>query len=339
MKHCLLLSVICALALFSCGTPQAPGIPANKKEVMDLFLDGSLDPSYVPAAFFIHFRPDQATGEAAVQAHLEYFLKTNMDILKIQFEQFVGRMPGLRDGTVWDNPVLMPEDFYAPTFEIIKRIYDVAGDNVYVLPTIYNCFQLARQSLGDRAIVEGATEHPEVLKTIFDSYKDALLWLVKKCKDAGIEGFYTTTQGGEMKFDEVEGFFDTFVKPYDMEVMGECNKDTKLNILHICDWEGTFDDLTRFADYPAQIVNTPINLNGVEFTLQDGVELFGRPVLGGLNRQKEIISSSEEELCAVVNEALENAPAGKTMLGAECTVSAAPISNIQAAVSVAHNRP
>lgn len=338
MKKSILLTIICALALFSCAAPQETSIPTNKKEIMDRFVEGTLDPSYVPAAFFIHFRPDQAAGEAAVQAHLEYFLKTNMDILKVQFEQVAPRMPGQRDGSVWENPVLMPEDFYAPTVGIIKRLQNVAGENAYVLPTVYNTLQVARQALSDRVIIEGAKEHPEVLKQIFDSYRDALIWFAKECKAIGIEGFYTSTQGGENMFNDVPGFFDNFVKAYDLAVMNECNKDTKMNILHICDWIGPYDDLTRFADYPGQIVNTPLVVGGEPFTLEDGIELFGRPVIGPLNRKTEILSASADEIKTLVNTALENAPAGKTMLGADCTVSTAPIANIQAAISAAHNR-
>ena len=141
-----------------------------------------------------------------------------------------------------------------------------------------------------------------------------------------------------MKFYDIPGFFDNFVKPYDLKVMGEANDGTKMNILHICDWEGTYDDLTRFKDYPGQIVNTPIDLNGKEFTLQDGYKLFKRPVLGGLDRKKEIIHSSEDEIAELVDKVLDKAPKGKTMLGAECTVSDAPLGNIQTAVYTAHHQ-
>lgn len=46
-------AIICAVALAAsccCGGGKAGGIPANKKAVMDEFVAGTLDPSYVPAA-------------------------------------------------------------------------------------------------------------------------------------------------------------------------------------------------------------------------------------------------------------------------------------------------
>lgn len=119
--------------------------------------------------------------------------------------------------------------------------------------------------------------------------------------------------------------------------MGECNKDTKLTILHICDWEGPFDDLTRYADYPGMIVNTPNSLDGTTpFSLEDGYELFKRPVLGGFDRQKEINTASGAEVAAMARKIFEEGPKGWVMLGADCTVSSAPIRNIHAAVAVAH---
>lgn len=323
--------VMMTLVLSSCCKQKDATMPANKKEVMDRFVAGTLPASYAPAAFFAHFRSDQKEGEAAVQAHLNFFLESNQDILKVQFEQSAPRIASLDSDEEW-----MPEDFYRPTLEIIKRINEIAGSDVYVLPTIYSAFQVARQSLGEARIIEAAKNQPEKLKSVLDSHKKALLWLIRECKAAGIQGFYTAHQGGEMKFYEIPNFFETFVRPYDLEVMGECNKDTRLNILHICDWEGAFDDLTRFKDYPGQIVNMPKSLNGEPFTLEDGYKLFGRPVLGGFDRQGDILKVSPEKVSEMTTQILTNGPAGHVMIGADCTVSSAPHANIHAAVATAH---
>jgi len=329
------LSMAAAVSFSSCNAPRGEAIPTNKKEVMDQFLAGTLNPSYAPAAFFAHFGRDSKVGDAAVQAHLQFYLQTNQDILKVQFEQAAPRIETLDDArTDW-----MPEDFYRPTLEICAKLQEIAGKDVYVLPTIYNPYQVARQSLGEARIVEAAKNQPEALKHVLDSYEKALMWLVRECKAAGIEGFYTTTQGGEKKFYEIPGgFFETFIKPYDLRIMGECNKDTKVTILHICDWEGPFDDLTRFADYPGKIINTPNSLDGEPFTLEDGYVLFKRPVLGGYDRKKEINTVGESEVAAMARKIFADGPKGKVMLGADCTVSSAPLQNIHAAVAAAHHQ-
>ena len=325
-----LFAAVLGLTTLLCAS-CSPRIPDTKKGVMDAFVAGKLDPSYAPAAFFIHFGRDEKVGDPAVQAHLKYFHESGMDILKVQFEQTVPRIPELEEGAF----EFIPEDFYAPTLEIIAKLQEAEGKDTYVLPTLYSPYQVAHHSLGEARIKAAAVERPELLKAVFDSYKDALIWLAKECKAIGILGFYMCTQGGEMTFNEVPGFFDTFVRPYDMAVMGECTRDTKMNILHICNWEGPYDDLTRYKDYPAQIVNTPMDLNGVPFTLKDGVALFGRPVLGGFDRKGEFNTLSAEEVAAATREIVQAAP-GRVMVGADCTVGSAPLANIQAAVAAAH---
>ena len=158
------------LTLASCAGSGKSSIPANKKEVMDRFVAGTLDPSYAPAAFFIHFGRGKTVGEAAVQAQLEYLVASDMDILKVQFEQFVPRVRGLDTDEGWDSFEPIPVDFYRPTLEIITRLQQVAGRSVYVLPTIYNTYQVAQQGLTFRGIVEGAKNHPQQLKKMLDSY-------------------------------------------------------------------------------------------------------------------------------------------------------------------------
>ena len=325
-----LTAVLGILAVLSVSCTSR--IPDTKKGIMDAFVAGTLDPSYAPAAFFIHFGSDQKVGDPAVQAHLNYFHESGMDILKVQFEQTVPRIREFEEGKV----DFIPEDFYRPTLEIITKLQEAEGKDVYVLPTVYSPYQVAHHSLGERRIKEAAAAQPELLGAVFDSYRDALIWLIKACKEAGILGFYMCTQGGEMTFNDIPGFFDTFVKPYDMAVMGECTRDTRMNILHICNWEGPYDDLTRYKDYPAQIVNTPTDLNGEPFSLVDGIDLFGRPVLGGFDRKGEFNTMSADEVAAATRAILQGAPAGRVMIGADCTVGSAPLANIQAAVAAAH---
>ena len=330
----LMLPLLCSVVVSSCSSR----IPSTKKEIMDQFVAGKLDPSYVPAAFFIHFGNDEKVGDAAVQAHLRHFNNSGMDIMKVQFEQSVPRIRELDLQQTWDSIRPLPEDFYRPTLEIIQKLQEAVGEDTYVLPTLYSPYQVARQSLTETGIVQAAVERPEDLKRVLNYYADALLWLVKECKAIGIQGFYMCTQGGEAKFEAIPGWFDGIIRPNDMKVMKECVKGTKVNILHICDWEGAYNDLTRYADYPGQIVNTPIYIAGKYFSVADAVKLFGRPVLGGLDRHKEIVHSSPEELSATVDSVILASPAGKLMLGAECTVGGASAENIRTAVQAAHTR-
>ena len=116
MKNCLRIIRFAALAgaaallLASCAGKGKSSIPDTRKGIMDAFVAGTLDPSYAPAAFFIHFHSDEKEGDPAVQAHLKYYHESGMDILKVQFEQGA---PRIREFTE-EGIKLIPEDFYRP---------------------------------------------------------------------------------------------------------------------------------------------------------------------------------------------------------------------------------
>ena len=111
-----LAAALCATVLLSSAC-AVRSIPDTKKGIMDAFVAGKLDPSYAPAAFFIHFHNDQKVGDPAVQAHLNYFHESGMDILKVQFEQTVPRIRVGEEEAF--EPI--PEDFYRPTLDIITK--------------------------------------------------------------------------------------------------------------------------------------------------------------------------------------------------------------------------
>ena len=180
------LLAVSTLSVVSCTSNSGSEIPANKKELMDAFVAGTLDESYVPGAFFVHFDANSKVGEGAVRSHINYLLQTNADVLKVQFEQRPDAIADLDKQETWDNIAPVPEDYYRPTFEVIKELHRLVGNDVYILPTIYSPYQVARQSLGDENIAKAAQERPEDLKRVFGYYAVALEWLVDACKEIGV---------------------------------------------------------------------------------------------------------------------------------------------------------
>ncbi len=332
MKSKLLLAAWLCAAL--AGQAQTG---ASKREIMDRFLDGKLETEYSPAAFFMHFGKDAKTGDAAVNAHLKYFLSTGMDIVKVQFEQGYGRIR-IEKPEDWDLIKPLPADFFAPTLDVIENILKIAGHEAMVLPTIYSPFQMLVQTVGAANVVKYAQEDPQRVTAALEIFTDALVNFAKDAKALGVDGFYTPSQGGEQKFYSVPDFFNRFVKPYDLRVMAECNKDTRCNILHICDYEGPYDDLTRFIDYPGQIVNTPNIVDGKPFSLTDGKKMFNRIMMGGLDRKKTIHDGTPEEVADAVTKVKKDFD-GPLMIGAECTIKPdTPMQNIRSAIKTAHGK-
>jgi uroporphyrinogen decarboxylase len=110
-----------------------------------------------------------------------------------------------------------------------------------------------------------------------------------------------------------------------------------INIMHICDYDGTYSDFTRrFDDYPGQVINVPLMADGKPLSLQHAAEIFRRPVMGGLDRHAVISTGTPEEVRKATLEVLKEAPSN-FILGADCTVDRkTPIENLRAAIDTAH---
>jgi len=307
----------------------------TRREIMQKFLDGQCSDKYVPTVFFMHF--PAKIGRDAVYYHVRHANRTGVDLLKIQFEQ---QQPKMKIHSVADLEKIkpLPEDFYAPTVEVVKEVLDIVGREMMVLPTVYSAFQTLRMQIGIPSVIKWAKEAPQQVLRVLRIYNDALIGFVRQTKSLGVDGFFMPTQGGETIYNEVPYFYETFVRPFDLELMTECTEGTHCNILHICDWEGPYDSLDRFVSYPGQIVNTPNIVAGKHYLPKDASKQFKRIVLGGLDRKGVINKGTPKEVETEVKRLLANRPKNY-ILGAECTIDRrTPIDNIRMAVDLAHGK-
>src|ERR1700679_211039 len=77
--------------------------PLTRRDRMLQWLAGETQPNYTPAAFFLHFGDACKNGPAAAQKHLEFFRRTDMDFVKIQFEQLYSRQEFIQKPSDWAN--------------------------------------------------------------------------------------------------------------------------------------------------------------------------------------------------------------------------------------------
>ena len=133
-------------------------------------------------------------------------------------------------------------------------------------------------------------------------------------------------------------FFLDYIKPSDLVVMNEINEGCVSNVLHICDYEGAYDDLSPFVDYPGHIVNLSDVVAGEKIPLKTLYEMFGkRPIMGGLEKRGPILTGSNEEIVTEVDFVLESAPE-RFILGAECALlGEVDWKKVRTAVDMAHS--
>jgi len=162
-----------------------------------------------------------------------------------------------------------------------------------------------------------------------------VLRLVRGCMQAGVDGFYVSTQGGEAFRFQDSGLFRKYIKPTDLAVWAEIQA-CRFNILHICDFVGGYADLSPFLDYPGHVVNCSLKLGERTLTPHEISDLFMRPFMGSLERKGLIATGTQEAIRLIVEKRLAHAP-NRFILAADCTVpSETPWDNLKTAITAAH---
>ena len=118
-------------------------LATNKRDRMMQWLGGKTAPNYTPAAFFLHFGNEFKAGPAAAQKHLEFFRATDMDFVKVQFEQTYQRQEFLRKPADWSKLALRKLDFYEPLLVTVRDLVKSTKKDSLILMTLYSPFMCA----------------------------------------------------------------------------------------------------------------------------------------------------------------------------------------------------
>lgn len=308
----------------------------NKREIVMSLLDSETPTPYIPAGFFIHFDEKHHRGQAAIEKHMEFFRYTGMDFVKIQYENRYPVRPEIKNPGDWAKMPCYRYDFYEDQINIARGLVEIAGKDALVLMTLYSPFMCAGHSVGKNRLAEHLRENPDQTKRGIEIITESLMIFVRGCIEVGIDGFYHSTQGGETHRFENSPIFETCIKPYDLALMQEIERSCEFSILHVCDYEGGYTDLSHFLDYPGQVVNASLNVGSKTLPASEIAELFGRPFMGGLDRHGIIATGSQLEIKAAVTAVCEESPAD-FILGADCTLpSDIDWDQIKIAIDLAH---
>ena len=325
------LGLTVAAAAASGAPPAKPG----KREAL-LSLKGGPGPGYVPAAFFLHFDERSRLGKPAVDKHLEYFRSTGMDFVKVQYERTFPAKPEIRTPADWKAMPRYGLDFYAPQLEVVEGLVKAAGHEALVLVTLYSPFMCAGHTVGRPVLVKHLEEDGEAVRPGLEAITESLRGFVRECRRLGVDGFYASTQGGEAGTFRDPGLFAKYVTPYDLRLMKEIDETCRFNILHVCDYEAPYADLTPFLDYPGHVVTCSPRLTTGEVGLRELARRFGRPIMGGMDRKGVIGTGTDEEIRQAVTDVLRAAP-DRFILGADCTVPGdARWEGLRTAIATAH---
>ena len=308
----------------------------NKRNLVLDLLDSSKTPAAIPAGFFLHFDPVFQRGQNAVDKHLEFFRYTGMDFVKIQYEQVFPQIAGIQRPQDWAKMPSYGLDFYENQLQVVDGLVKAAKGEAVVIITLYSPFMCACHTTSDTLVTQHIDENPDAVKLGMEAITASLMSFVKACIQLGVDGFYTSTQGGEAGRWADSTRFDQCIRPYDLALMNQASASCPFNILHVCDYQRSYDDISRFVDYPGQVVNSSLEVGGRVLSARHVAQMFGRPYMGGLVRKGVIATGTKEAIRAAVKAAVADAPE-RFILGADCTVPGeTPWENLRTAIETAH---
>ena len=308
----------------------------TKRERMLEWLAGRTQPNYTPAAFFLHFPAEFKNGSAATRKHLEFFRQTDMDFVKIQFEQTYERQEFLKRPSDWSKLTLRKIDFYEPLLQTVRELVKEAKKESLILMTLYSPFMCAGHCATGPVLKQHLEEDPEAVKRGMSVLIESQMIFVKACIKAGVDGFYMSTQGSEARRFSNPQIFQDYIRPADLVAMKEASASCAFNILHVCDYVAPYANFDAVLDYPGHIVNANTRLTGGEMPPQEIARRFQRPYMGGLDRHGVLVTGSDADVEAEVKRVIRSG--GKQfLLGADCTVANETDWNrLRHAIAVAH---
>lgn len=298
----------------------------------------------VPVGFWCHF-PDEYTVEQHIQAHVDFYRQTDMDIVKIMDDSWnylATADLGIQKASDWKHIRLSGCScrHYQAMKTIMCGVLEQVGDDVMVFPTLWSPFKMASFACrhGDAEFMAHCRQDPQSVLQGVSAIADMLCEWTHGYLETGVHGIYYSAQFSEpTRFGQAE--WEQLVKPSDIAVLSLIKKACKYSIVHICGEEehGFVSSPERYADYPASAFNWDCHRTGL--ALMEGKKRLGAPVVGGVDNHGLFVSGTNEQACKAIDAVLQMiGDKHGVMLGADCTIPFdMPIERVAMAVAAARS--
>jgi uroporphyrinogen decarboxylase len=208
---------------------------------------------------------------------------------------------------------------------LVKAATSAFGNEVL---SFYNVFAAPRYlefmyTIGDANgnFVRLLKEDKAALKNILDVMADDLALLAKRViRDGGADGIYLSVQSIP-KPEVTREIYEEIIAPAEKRILAAANEVSQNNILHVCGYEGTRNDLTWYKDYDAKAINYAAVVEGVN--LSEAKKIFGgKTIIGGFDNTRNgvLYKGTKSEIEAITEEIIKDVGKKGVIIGADCTV-------------------
>lgn len=314
---------------------------SRKQLVLDAFDNKKVD--RVPTGFWFHFAEgaelfnapsDPSIITKNIEGHKRFFNEYHPDFIKLMSDGYFGypneAVKNVKTAADLSTvkPIGADHPWITAQAELVKKLTDIFGDEV---ATFYNIFSAAtffrfliggpNEANGEKRLADLILEDKEAVKRALDAIASDLAALSDKViKDGKATGIYLSVKNvQDPRVDST--LYREVVTPSDKKVLAAANDASKYNILHICGYEGSRNDLSVYKDYDVKAINWAVTVEGVSLT--EGKKLFGgRTVIGGFNNTKQspLYIGSQEEIQSITKNLIKEAGDIGVIIGADCTI-------------------
>ncbi|KAE9630646.1 uroporphyrinogen decarboxylase [Defluviitalea raffinosedens] len=310
---------------------------SRRQLVLDAFNNKPVE--RVPVGFWFHFTNSDEWAEGVknpaiiqknIDGHNKFVSEFRPDFVKLMSDGFFQ----------YPNPILLNTENVEKFFELepigpdhpwivkqvelVKTLTDSFGNEVLTFYNVFapaTFFKILFGNNGNKVLADLILENKDAVKHALNTIAKDLSTLAQKVISEGnADGIYLSVQNVQDSRISPE-LYKEVIAPSELLVLESANKISENNILHICGYEGSRNDLNLYVDYDAKIINWAVNVEGI--SLAEGKKLFGgRAVIGGFDNTANgiLYKGSQEEIEAFTEKLLREAGKTGIVLGADCTV-------------------
>lgn len=310
---------------------------SKRQLVLDAFHNKLVE--RVPVGFWFHFaQGDEFTRglenpaiiRKNIEGHKKFFREFDPDFVKLMSDGFFE----------YPNPILIHAKSAAELrhlkpigaehpwiigqVELVKALTDSFGSEVLTFYNVFapaTYFKLIFGDDGNKILADFIEEDKDAVRHALNVMAEDLTTLSQKIiTDGRADGIYLSVQNVQ----DIRITPETYkrvVAPSELRVLAGANVVSENNILHICGYEGSRNDLSLYADYDAKVINWAVTIENI--SLEEGKKLFrGRAVLGGFDNRVSglLYSGSKAEVEDFTEELIRKSGKTGIIIGADCTV-------------------
>lgn len=305
-----------------------------------------------PVTVWHHFLEEETDAEAFVKATADFQAAYDWDLIKINpravcftetwgnrydYSEYIGYGPKCIEH-ILNNPRDLEKITYqsiegtplGEQVEIVKKLRELAGEDVPIVQTIYSPLAVILNLTGTRMIgryrpapredspvVKYIREEPVLLKRALSAMADTMADYVKALLNAGADGLFYTPLGLAREGYLTQEERETYLKAYDLRILEAA--EGAFTILHTC---GIHAHPEFFSSYPIHVLHWAENAPGNPSLQSAPLWLGKKAVMGGVDER--LFHQGPEGLSAVkraAQKAVRSHNRQPFFLAPECSVA------------------